>query len=237
MEKINYIGIDPSIISTAMVINGKVFNYCRKKEVFNKSDKYTKQYDLCKNEITYRFINLQYIENYSENEINKINLYNDITDMIIQDINNNIIKNTQIKIAIEGYSYSSSAGDIIDLVTFSTLLRNKLLLISKDIKIISPSTLKLESCKITYKPLEKQIGGKNPRIEYIYKNKLGIAGGKFSKEDIYLALIENSNFNDKYCTFLKEHKLSILFLKTIKKPLEDCNDAYILYLLLLNNKI
>jgi hypothetical protein len=30
--KYNLIGIDPSLISTGMVINGKIFNYCRESD-------------------------------------------------------------------------------------------------------------------------------------------------------------------------------------------------------------
>jgi hypothetical protein len=229
----NYIGIDPSIISTAMVINGRVFNYCRRSDAIKEKsiDSYTKWFDLCKDHVTYRYINLDYVEGYSANEIQKMRCYDAVSDMIIQDILDNIIKDEPIKIAVEGYSYSST-GDIIDLVTFSTLLRRKLLTITEDIIILTPSTLKLESCKLTYKPIEKKIGGKKPRTEFIYRSALGIAGGSFNKVDIFLALVENENNNDRYCTFLKEHKMSIMFLKSIKKPLEDCNDAYTLYLYL-----
>lgn len=231
----NYIGIDPSIISTAVVINGKVFNYCRKSDAVKEKsiDSYTKWFDLCKDVITYRYIDLTYVEGYSENEIQKMRVYDAASDMIIADINANIRPDEPTQIAIEGYSYSSSAGDIIDLVTFSTLLRRKLLTISNDITILSPSTLKLESCKLTYKPIEKPIGGKKPRIEYIYRNTLGVAGGSFTKTDMFGALVDNPEFNDEYCTFLKTHQTSILFTKTIKKPLEDCNDAYLLYLFLI----
>jgi hypothetical protein len=230
----NYIGIDPSIVSTGVVINGKVFNYCRRSEVFKEKavDSYTKWFDLCKDVITYRYIDLTYVDGYSENEIQKMRMYDAISDMIMDDINKNIKIDEPIQIAIEGYSYSSSAGDIIDLVTFSTLLRRKLLTLSTDITILSPASLKLESCKLTYVPIEKHIGGKKPRIEYIYRNTLGVAGGSFTKIDMFGALVDNANFNDEYCTFLKENKMSILFTKNIKKPLEDCNDAYLLYLFL-----
>ena len=231
----NIIGIDPSIISTGVVINGKVFNYCRKSDAVKAKtvDSYTKWFDMCKDVITYRYIDLTYVDGYSENEIQKMRMYDAISDMIIDDINAHLKIGEPTQIAIEGYSYSSSAGDIIDLVTFSTLLRRKLLTVTTDITILSPSTLKLESCKLTYKPIEKKIGGKKPRTEYIYRNPLGIAGGSFNKTDMYGALIDNPDFNDEYCTFLKENKMSILFTKTIKKPLEDCNDAYLLYLFLI----
>lgn len=234
----NLIGIDPSIISTGLVVNGIVFNYCREKDAKNtKLTKLSKWYLLCESVINYRYIKLDYVEGYSKNEIQKMLLYDAITDMIIDDIIKTIDNTLPTRVAIEGYSYSSGAGDIIDLVTFSTLLRRKLLTITTDITILAPMTLKLESCKLTYTPIEKKIGGKNPRTEYIYKSKLGIPGGSFNKLDIFLSLIENDSLNDTYVNFLKEHKMSIAFTKNIKKPLEDTNDAYTLYLLLKNNKI
>jgi hypothetical protein len=51
---------------------------------------------------------------------------------------NNIDKSLPTKIGIEGYSFSSNAGAIIDLVTFSTLLRKKLFDLSEDILVLSP---------------------------------------------------------------------------------------------------
>ena len=233
--KFNFIGIDPSIISTGLVFNGKIFNYCREKEAVLKSGGYSKWFSLCSNNIKYRFINIKKDADYSKGEITNLHQYNAVTDMVIKDIVDNLIKGLPIKIAIEGYSYGSgSAGDLIDLVTFSTLLRNKLIHITDDITVLSPSTLKLESCKLTYKPIEKKIGGKKPRTEYLYKNNLGISGGSFTKNEMYDAIIENDNLNDDYCTFLKKNKTIILDSSKIQKPLEDCNDAYLLYAILKN---
>ena len=46
--------------------------------------------------------------------------------MIIDDILQNINPNEESKIGIEGYNFGATVGDLIDLVTFSTLLRKKL---------------------------------------------------------------------------------------------------------------
>lgn len=132
---------------------------------------------------------------------------------------------------MEGYSYSST-GDIIDLVTFSTLLRTKLLNVTDDLKIVSPRTLKSETCKLVYEP--KNIGIKKPKLEY--RNKNGVPGGSFTKIDMCQALIDYE-INDPYCNMIKENSTDILSNKTIKKPLEDCNDAYLLYILLKKGKI
>ena len=227
----NLVALDPSLISTGLVINGKVFNYCRESDAVNKKG-FSKWFDLCKNNITYKYIDLSVSGDYSETEMNKLKLYYKITNDIILTIKDNIDNTLKTKIAIEGYSYSSAAGPLIDLVTFSTLLRSKLLNITDDITILSPSTLKLESCKLTYKPIEKIIGGKKPRTELLYKNNIGIAGGSFTKTEMFEALIENDNFNDDYCTFLKSNKEVILASSKIPKPLEDTNDSYLLYLYL-----
>lgn len=228
----NLIGLDPSIISTGMVINGKVFNYCRFTDSANavygksgKRDKMSKWFDMCKDVVTYREIVLNYVDGYSENEVQKLKLYDAITDMIIADIKDNLIEGVPTLAAIEGFSYSSAAGDLIDLVTFSTLVRRKLLTICDEMTVLAPSTLKLETCRMTYQPID--VGKKKVILEY--RNKNGIAGGSFSKVDMCNALIENDNLNDSYCKMLKDNSMSILFLKDIKKPLEDCNDAYLLY--------
>ena len=121
----NVVGLDPSLISTAMVVNGKLFNYCREKDAMNKSG-LSKWFKYCEDKINLKFINYREYENYSDGEIIKLKDYDKITDQIIKDIEDSIDKSLPTKIGIEGYSYSSDAGAIIDLVTFSTLLRKKL---------------------------------------------------------------------------------------------------------------
>lgn len=224
----NLVGIDPSIISTAVTVNGTVLNYCRKSDCVLKLDKYSKWYALCQDVVQYRFIEVTEVEGYSANEVHKLRLYDETTTMIVEDIMKLTIPNgLPTRVAIEGYSYSSAAGDIIDLVTFSTLLRIKLWnYVSKDITIISPTSLKLESCKLTYPP--KNVGKKVEKWEY--RNHIGIAGGSFTKNDMYLAITENDGFTDAYCNFLREVQPVVLANKAIKKPLEDTNDSYLLYL-------
>ena len=228
----NIVGIDPSLISTAIVVNGKIINYCRESKVYGKTGM-TKWFKLAEEHVIYKFIEYREFEDYSEGELTKLKDYDKITDDIIKDILDNIDPLQPTKIGIEGYNFGAQVGDLIDLVTFSTLLRKKLYVhVSKDILVLSPSTLKLESCKLTYPPIIKEIGGKKPRQEFIYRNKIGISGGKFQKPDMYLAIIENENLNDdwyKHCLSVKGDLTSI---STIPKPYEDCNDAYLLYQIL-----
>lgn len=235
----NIISIDPSLISTAVAIgnkkNGlKLINYCREEDATLSKGGLSKWFKLCEQHLELKYIKYRKFNTYSEGEIIKLKDYDLITTQIINDIEKYIDRSEPIRIGIEGYSFSSAAGDIVDLVTFSTLLRKKLFdQISQDITVVSPSTLKQESCKLTYKPID--IGKKKPKLEY--RNNAGIAGGKFTKTEIYLSIIENTDLNDYWsilCTSLRD---DILAGKTIKKPFEDVNDSYVLYHILKNNSI
>jgi len=229
--KYNIIAIDPSLISTALVVSSgdtfKIYNYCRESKAFGKKG-ITKWFGFAEEFITYKFIEYREYKDYSEGELVKLKDYDKISDTIVTDILENIDPNKPTKIGIEGYSFSST-GDIIDLVTFSTILRKKLFdKISEDIFVLSPSTLKLESCKLTYAPIN--IGIKKEK--WIYKNKIGISGGSFTKSDMFLAIVENDCLDDywaKHCKFIKS---DILEPKQIQKPYEDVNDAYLIYMVL-----
>jgi hypothetical protein len=176
--------------------------------------------------VEYRFIEYREYTNYSDGELIKLLDYDKITDNIIEDILLNIDKTLPTKIGIEGFSFSSKNGDIIDLVTFSTLLRKKLYdKISKDILVMAPTTLKLESCKLTYKPIN--IGKKKEIFEW--RNNDGVAGGSFKKNQMCLALIENETFNDEYIKILRMNREILETIKNIPKPMEDLNDALLLF--------
>ena len=229
----NIVAIDPSLISTALVVTSgdtfKMFNYCRESSAFGKTG-IKKWFKMAEQYVTYKFIEYREFEDYSEGELTKLKDYDKITDGIIKDILDNIDTNKPTKIGIEGYSFSSTAGDIIDLVTFSTLLRKKLFdKISEDITVLSPSTLKLESCKLTYPPIIKEIGGKKPRQEFIWRNTMGISGGKFTKTEIFMSIVENKNWNDYWTKHCKLVKSDVLSVSTIPKPYEDLNDAVTIY--------
>lgn len=223
--KYNLIGIDPSLISTGMVVNGKIFNYCRESDATNKSG-LSKWFKLCEGKVELRFIKYREFENYSDGELTKLKDYDHITDMIISDIENNIDKSLPSKVALEGFNFGAQVGDLIDLVAFSTLLRKKIYdYITREIIVLSPSTLKQESCKLTYEPID--IGKKKPKLEW--RNNYGISGGNFTKREMYISIIENNTWNDIWSNHCKEIQIDILENKTIKKPYEDVNDAYLLW--------
>ena len=227
----NYISIDPSLISTALVVNGKMFNYCREEDACTKTG-LRKWYKLCEQHIIYKWINYREFDNYSEGELIKLKDYDLITDTIIKDILENINNNEPTKIGIEGYSFSSDPTSIIDLVTFSTLLRKKLFdLVSEDILVLSPSSLKQMACKLTYKPIN--IGKKKPKYEW--RNNYGVSGGKFTKTEMFLAIVENEDIKDPWFLLCKDLKEEVLVNKNIPKALEDTSDASLLYHILKNN--
>jgi hypothetical protein len=232
----NIVAIDPSLISTALVVSSgdafKIYNYCRESKVYGKKG-ITKWFKSAEEFVEYKFIEYREFEDYSEGELTKLKDYDKITDQIISDILANIDESMDTKIGIEGYNFGAQVGDLIDLVAFSTLLRKKLFdLVSEDIWVMSPSTLKLESCKLTYDPIRTEIGKKVVKIKEEYRNKIGIPGGKFTKNDMALAIIENKNLNDywiKHCKLIRDDLTSV---STIQKPYEDVNDAYLIYQIL-----
>lgn len=231
--KYNIVTIDPSLISTALVVSSgdtfKMYNYCRESSAFGKKG-ITKWFGMAEQHITYKFIEYRSFKDYSEGELVKLKDYDKISDDIISDIKENIDPNKPTKIGIEGYSFSSTAGDIIDLVTFSTILRKKLFdLISEDITVLSPSTLKLESCKLTYPPIIKESGKKKITIKEEYRNKIGISGGKFTKTEMFLAIVENEVWEDYWTKHCKLSKTDVLGIAKIPKPYEDVNDAFLIY--------
>ena len=232
----NIVAIDPSLISTSLVVSSgdtfKIYNYCRESKAYGKKGM-TKWFKSAEEFVELKFIEYRNFKDYSEGELTKLKDYDKITDQIISDILENIDESEDTKIGIEGYNFGAQVGDLIDLVVFSTLLRKKLFdLVSEDIWVMSPSTLKLESCKLTYEPIRTEIGKKVIKIKEEFRNKIGIPGGKFTKNDMALAIIENENLNDywaRHCKLIKEDLASV---STIQKPYEDVNDAYLIYQIL-----
>ena len=219
----NYVGIDPSLTSTAMVANDKVFVYTKESSVYRKKGM-EKWFSICENYINIRTFYPEISKEFSKNEMLKIIRYDGATDLIVEDIKKILNNDEKTRIYIEGYSYNSKSGDIIDLVALSTLLRLKLTSITDDIKIIPPSTLKKESCILTYPG--KDIGIKKPKIEY--RNLEGVAGGNFKKHEMYKAIIENKTYMDSWSNHLREQKEEIFSMKSVPKPYDDINDAFLL---------
>jgi len=224
----NYIGIDPSITSTGMIINGKAFNYSYNSAGYTKKGDYTKWYEMAKNVVEFRFHDKASFKNYQDEQVVKLDLYRSVIENIVDDIENNITEGEDIKVAIEGYSYSSSAGNLIDLVLFGSLVRDRLMEMGCEITVLPPTTLKLESCKMTYPPIEVMEGKRKPKIVLYHKNNDGISGGNFTKKEMYISVVENTEWKDGWKKHLENIRGDINTQK-IPKPHEDITDAYLLY--------
>lgn len=221
-----FIGIDPSLNSTSVTINGNCLNYAPHNIVYTKKNELKKWYNFFKNIITYRTFHKPIFNKKSHNisETQKLKMFDDVCDLIIFDIVEKT-KNSPEKthICIEGYSYSSSSGPLIDLVTFATILKYKLYYLYnyKHISVIPPKSLKKFAGKLTYKKVIEN------RKE-MYRNKLDIPSGNFNKKDLLNSLIDNTTLNYAFTDFLKQNK-KIQLQKKVPKPLEDCVDSFLLY--------
>lgn len=225
----NFIGIDPSLISTAIVVNGEIINYCRESTATTKKG-LAKWFKSAEQYCQYSFIEYRSFDNYSDGEIIKLKDYDLITDKIIDDILYRINPLEETWVGIEGYNFGAQVGDLIDLVTFSTLLRKKLFdKVTENIEVLSPTSLKLESCKFSYEPIRKEVGKRKIKIVEEYRNPMGIPGGKFTKREMCLAIIDNKNIDDKWSTYIKSIEKEIMEVKNVPKPHEDINDAWFLY--------
>ena len=117
------IGADLSLSSTGICIYDgyslKLFNYTNNKP----SNKWVKK---SSDIINYTFHNHKDSADFSESEVMKLKNYDQVTDNIVEDILN-YVGDVETEMYIESYSYSSKAGKLIDIVTFSTMIRLKLL--------------------------------------------------------------------------------------------------------------
>jgi len=222
----NFIGIDPSLISTAVTIetsNGtKMFS-------FYKDKKLSKWEKIAEDMVNMQFLNFQDYKkmSYSEEQMAKHADYSSVAEKISNTILNNIDDTEETYIAIEGYSYSSNAGPLIDLVTFSTLLRDNLCnYITSNITVVSPGELKKGCAMVVY---DKGEDGAYRNNE-MQKNGKCLAGGSFKKHDMARAMIDYYGktgliINQSCHDFLMGHKEEIFELKGFPKPFDDIIDS------------
>lgn len=218
----NLIGIDISIDSTGLSIDRNdeliICNFTTLKNN-NTWIKKTMEY------VDYEFINYTYkdVENYTESEIIKLREFDHISDLIYNKILGNIDKKENTIIAIEGYNMGlKNTNSIIDIVSFSTMLRLKLLNIPKLEKliIISPKSIKSKACELAYGYRTTKSGKK-----IINKNPVGVSGGKFDKKQMMEALMSIDG-RDKLSLLLNKYKDDLLKLKNVVKPWDDICDSY-----------
>lgn len=225
MQYTNIVGIDPSTTCTGLCINGKPFSFSPESQVFNKKGEYNKWYDLASKEVSVNTFSVKDKTSiFTDSEIQKISQYDIVSDSIVKTIKNNILPGNTVCV-IEGFSYNATAGKLIDLVVFSTLLRYKIIKLHYDLTVVPPATLKVLSAKLTYEPID--VGKKKPKLEW--RNNDGISGGKFTKHDMIAAVADNKSLNDNWSNYIKALYSDLITMKNIPKPFEDVNDAYLLY--------
>jgi len=223
-----FIGLDVSKISTALTIENnditKLYCYSTKKDS-NIWVKNTNDF------IIYRHINYNYNKekDYSKSELLKLNEFDNITDLIIKDILDNYNMLDSIRIAIEGFSYNSK-GPIFDLIEFTTILKYKLMtkmVTYTSIEIISPMSLKMETCKMIYEP-RIEIKGKRVIKEIIHhENDKGKNANNFDKWDMFFAFLK-SNINTPLKLWCLEYEENITKNKDLPKPIDDIVDSLFL---------
>jgi hypothetical protein len=215
----NYIGIDISLNSTAIFIisnlgqtilsfNGKADNNIYIKELSSCGVKMFRQ-------------ERKKDPDYSTNEVIKIYYNNQLSREMVDEILKYIDTNHKTYCQIEGYSFSKDTSSILDIVSLSSMIRGEIAkrIPNLDIKIISPSTLKLETCKLVYLPID--IGIKKPKLKWV--NGQGISGGSFKKPQMLLALIE-SGIETPISPILGDYS-HLVERDKIPNPIEDIVDS------------
>lgn len=216
----NYIGVDISINSTAVYIQSNkginILSFTNKKD----SNKYIKELE--NYGVKFFFIEKDVSKNYSINEVLKLKRYDYIAHTLAKETLKYIDINENSYCQIEGYSFTRNTQSILDVVSLSTLIRCYLMESIKDLQlfIISPKSLKLESCKMCYEPVN--IGIK--KVKYKYVNNDGVAGGSFKKPDMYKAIIDG-HIDTPIYNMLNDYKDDLLNRDKIPNPIEDINDA------------
>lgn len=217
------IGIDISLRSTAITIKNekgyKFYSFITK----NPDNKQLKTI-----EGFTKITPIEYLidsKDYSENEIQKLDAYYKATESIIKVLAK--VGKPEI-INIEGYSQESQQGRLIDLVTFSTLLRIQLRLMFPDskINIVAPKSMKKKAGEIVY-----GIGpDKKARNGVLNEKGVGKASGSFNKQDMLLCMYD-FNTENKLKKYIDEYYKAIVLYKKIPSPIDDLVDSFFLTLL------
>ena len=141
-------------------------------------------------------------EEYSARERVKIDYFQDIVDVFWYHIEP-FIEGEDVKIAIEGLSFSSNGNALIDISMATALIRKKIVdkIGSKNFYVFPPTAI-------------KKFAGK----------------GNFKKDEMYYALVEKAptaggNFSD-FTDVISKHSSSwITKSKQVNKPIDDLVDA------------
>jgi hypothetical protein len=223
----NKIGLDISPTSTAMTLQSnnkiQIFSY----STTSPENKWVKEIDKI---ILFRHIKYhEEVDTYSEREVNKLLDFENVSDLILNDILQNIDPNKDTVTNIEGYSFNNkNTNSLIDIVGFSTLIRQKIMVFvpNSHLNIYSPNTVKLQTCIKTYGYLPAPIGKKGQTLKdpKISMSPYGIKGGDFEKSDMLKAMLD-ANIQTPIFDYVKLNKEILLGMKKIPKPFDDIIDS------------
>jgi len=225
---INIVAIDPSLTSTAVVINGKAYSIASEDKALTKKKDFTRWFELANTHAEIVVTSKRYKEEtvYAKSELAKLGAFRTNVNVISKLMNIHCENGKATIVVVEGYSYSSVAGPIIDLVTLGTLLRNMIYTrLNTQLVILSPSSVKSQAAKLTYPAIKK---GKKV-IKFEYRNNDGVIGGKFKKHEMYRALTDNISLQTPWVDFLRDHQEEIMSLKKVPTPIDDINDAMLMF--------
>ncbi len=226
----NYIGIDLSLNSTGIVSKDFIVNVTTGGKT--KKGNLTKWHEIGSSVIKY--IHTDKIT--EEDEIEKLTQIENTARKIVQTIILNYPDKLNTKIGIEGYSFNSKSRSYNELIALGTLVRHSLMTYygKENIKIFTPTEIKKYMGSTTY---EKTYTNKK-QTKWMYRNLDGVASGSFKKSHIYQAILDNK-FENRYTQFLFAHKHDLMDTKklSVKKPFEDVNDAFCIWLIMSEYKI
>lgn len=231
MQYTNIIAIDPSTTCTGVCINGSVSCVVSEEQSITKNGRLNKWFEIASQVATINVyvtptgVAINKKTPFAVSEVRKLIKYDYVTDYLINQIRKKVPDLKNSLCLIEGYSYNSKAGNLIDLVTYSTLIRQKMFRQGATLRVVPPAELKLSAAKLTYEGVN--VGKKKPKIEW--RNNEGVAAGKFNKHEMYKAICENDDLDDDWRKLLNEHFSDQINAKSISKPLNDINDSYLLY--------
>jgi len=230
----NIVAIDPSTTCTGICINGnRMVAVAQESLVCSKKGDFVKWFDLASN-----ICEIKTYENYKEKEtftgveVEKLRYYQTIANIVIKTVEEKY-KPHDTKICIEGFSYNSKAGNLIDLVTFSTLIRSRFLNNGYGLIVVPPMSLKQGAAKLVYPRVDIKNKDRDPKLtplkpKFMYLNPEGVPGGKFKKHEMLRAIVD-SHFKDDWKKFIDANYSDISSMKSIPAPIADLNDAYLLY--------
>lgn len=217
-KNVFYIGIDASIASTAI---SYWFPEDKKWEHYSymKNLKMTKWPNIVASCVNFKGYNILDSDDNAESEAAKMLAANNVTDMMYNDVKKYVDLGYTFYGCIEGYSFASSAGPLIDLVTLGTLIRYKLGTLSPaPLYIMTPTQLKSFAAQSTYPKPDKK--------NQPYRNYQGIAGGKFQKHQMMRALLDCADLTGvDFVERCRDRWDEINESKTVKAPLPDIVDS------------